>query len=213
VTNPEGPIRNEPQGNHVSWIVRILPYLEENALFQRFDQQAGAYAAVNREARTTPIETLFCPSAYDPSTTNENIVLNSYVGCHHDVEAPIDDDNHGLLFLNSKIRYADILDGSSKTILLGEALIGPNSLGWASGTRATLRNTGSFEFGDYSRAAGNAGDPLDPLFVGGFGSYHAGDVGLFGLADGSVRVFSRYTDPEIFQLLGHRADGELMKSF
>src|SRR4249919_24168 len=29
VTNPTGPIRNEPQGNHVSWIVRILPYMEE----------------------------------------------------------------------------------------------------------------------------------------------------------------------------------------
>ena len=33
VTNPDGPIRNEPQGIHVSWTVRILPYLEERAVF------------------------------------------------------------------------------------------------------------------------------------------------------------------------------------
>src|SRR5438045_3223666 len=47
VTNPEGPIRNEPQGNHVSWIVRVLPYLEQNALYRHFDQAAGAYADAN----------------------------------------------------------------------------------------------------------------------------------------------------------------------
>src|SRR5881275_2054172 len=38
VTNPEGPIRNEPQGNHTSWIVKILPYMEQNALYRHFDQ-------------------------------------------------------------------------------------------------------------------------------------------------------------------------------
>src|SRR6476646_8785498 len=36
VTNPEGPIRNEPQGIHVSWIITILPYLEQNAVYRKF---------------------------------------------------------------------------------------------------------------------------------------------------------------------------------
>src|SRR5262245_34504487 len=44
VTNPDGPIRNEPQGVHVSWIVKILPYMEQNPIFRKFDQAAGAYA-------------------------------------------------------------------------------------------------------------------------------------------------------------------------
>ena len=30
VTNPDGPIRNEPVGQHVSWTVMVLPYLEQN---------------------------------------------------------------------------------------------------------------------------------------------------------------------------------------
>ena len=30
VTDTKGPIRNEPQGHHVSWIVQILPFMEEN---------------------------------------------------------------------------------------------------------------------------------------------------------------------------------------
>jgi hypothetical protein len=72
-------------------------------------------------------------------------VSSNYAGCHHDAEAPIDKDNHGLLFLNSRIRYADIFDGSSQTILLGEALNRSDELGWVSGTRATLRNTSVIE--------------------------------------------------------------------
>ena len=55
VTNPDGPIRNEPQGIHVSWIVKMLPYLEQNALYRKFDQAAGAYAEVNASLRAAQI--------------------------------------------------------------------------------------------------------------------------------------------------------------
>lgn len=214
VTNPDGPIRNEAQGIHVSWIVKILPYIEERAVFQRFDQVAGTYAAVNSEARAAPIPLLRCPA--DPTVDNpDSVSLNSYAGCHHDVEAPIDEDNHGLLFLNSRIRYYDIFDGSSKTILVGEALASENSLGWASGTRATLRNTGSFEqnrFDARGLPAVKAEEDVEgPLHVGGFGSFHAGDVGNFAFADGSARALSRSIDANLLRLLGHRADGEIIK--
>ena len=86
-------------------------------VFQRFDQAVGTYAAANSEARTAPIPTLWCSS--DPRVgQGDDVQRNSYAGCHHDTEAPIDEDNHGLLFLNSRIRYSDIFDGSSKTILV-----------------------------------------------------------------------------------------------
>ena len=128
------------------------------------------------------------------------------------MEAPIDEDNHGLLFLNSRVGYSDIFDGSAKTILLGEVLVDENSLGWASGTRATLRNTGSFE---ESVLPGSTAKKAveDPLYVGGFGSFHIGDISNFALADGSVRAISRDIDANLFRLLGHRADGEIMKEF
>ena len=177
----------------------------------------GTYAAVNSDARTALIPTLRCPSdlrVREPDS--DDIPRNSYAGCHHDTEAPIDDDNDGLLFLNSRIRYSDIFDGSSKTILVGEALIGENSLGWASGTRATLRNTGSFEKLSYGanglpNIAVAEGANSGPLYVGGFGSFHAGDIANFAFADGSVRAMSQKIDPNLLQLLGHRADGEIMK--
>ena len=69
--------------------------------------------------------------------------LSNYAGVHHDVEAPIDVNNNGVFFLNSHLRYDDITDGPSHTLFIGEKLFDSYDLGWMSGTRATLRNTGS----------------------------------------------------------------------
>ena len=130
VTNPTGPIRNEPQGLHVSWIVRILPYMEENTLFKHFDIALGAYAPANAKVRATEISIVECPSeGSEFFNETRNIAHSSYVGCHNDVEAPINKDNHGLLFLDSKIRYSEIEDGSSKTLLLSEAQRQPGRIG------------------------------------------------------------------------------------
>jgi prepilin-type N-terminal cleavage/methylation domain-containing protein len=220
VTDTKGPIRNEPQGNHTSWIVNILPYIEENILFRRYDQAAGAYAASNAPVRAQPVVILVCPT--DPGqemSQDATIAHNNYVGCHHDVESPIDADNHGLLFLNSKLRYADMFDGSTKTLLLGEAMISEDTLGWVSGTRATLRNTGTIEEPrpNFPPPAQLEEPPaesqrLESLFVGGFGSYHAGIFNA-GFADGSTRSISNEIDRQTFRQLGNRSDGEIIKPF
>jgi hypothetical protein len=60
------------------------------------------------------------------------------------VEAPIDVDNHGVFFLNSRLTHDDITDGAAHTLFVGEKRFFDNiDLGWMSGTRATLRNTGT----------------------------------------------------------------------
>jgi prepilin-type N-terminal cleavage/methylation domain-containing protein/prepilin-type processing-associated H-X9-DG protein len=218
VTNADGPIRNEPQGTHVSWIVKVLPYLEQNILFQKFDQAAGAYADANAVVRAVPISVLQCSSDPVPAINEGGAIARSgYAGCHHDTEAPIDKDNHGLLYLNSKVRFSQIYDGTTVTILVSEALTSPTGLGWVSGTRATLRNTSVIERGQpyLPRPAAPGADDKDKsgsLFVGGFGSYHPGGVNV-GFADGSTRFLSQNVDPAVLRLLGNRADGEIVKPF
>ena len=58
-----------------------------------------------------------------------------------------------------------------------------------------------------------AEDPTkDPAYVGGFSSAHSGGAN-FALGDGSVRYLSETIDKQVYQQLGHRADGQLLDEF
>jgi len=210
VINPDGPILSEPVGQHVSYLVQLLPYIEHQGIADNFDISAGTYAPQNAPARQNVISFFLCPSDYLAMNEDKTSGLTNYAGCHHHIEAPIAADNTGLLFLNSEIRYGDIYDGSSHTILIGEMLPLPTSLGWASGTRASLRNTQEMIDGRLlDRPAVVPQNALDPLVVGGFGSRHPGGA-QFCFADGSVRFLPISIEPEIYRNLGHRADGAMM---
>lgn len=220
VLNPDGPIRNEPEGQHVSWMVQILPYIEQRNAYKLFDKEAGAYALTNTRVRQSQIDVYTCPSFPGADLNEEETAaVSTYAGCHHHEEAPIAATNQGLLFLNSEIRYDEILDGSSHTILVGEMFPDYNSFGWVSGTRSTLRNTSTFEeyrARYFDRPLRGDHDPPrvanGPLDVGGFGSSHPGGA-LFCFADGSCRWLNEDIELATFKLLGHRADGQLIKSF
>jgi len=143
--------------------------------------------------------------------------FSCYAGVHHDLDEPIDTSNHGVFFLNSAVRYEDISDGSAHTMFIGEKLPdGENDLGWMSGTRWTLRNTGlgvNAETRWRNRGGyGNQGpdEPSSPnVVVGGFDSPHPGGAN-FAFGDGSVRFISECVAQETLQQLAHRADGKLL---
>lgn len=131
--NPIGPILNQPEGYHVSWVIQILPFLDERAAFHSYDFKLGVYDVVNRTTVNYTLTSFICPSS-----PNQGY---NYVGCHNDLETPIDINNNGVLFLNSSIREKDLKDGRSHTIFAGEARDG-GFLSWTSGTSSTLRNMG-----------------------------------------------------------------------
>jgi prepilin-type N-terminal cleavage/methylation domain-containing protein len=145
--NVRGPIRNAPVGYHHSWIAAILPQLDEGPLANAISDGVGAYHEDNRKAAQTVIPLLLCPS--DQSARRSitpgmaGAALSNYAGMHHPVEAPIDTTNHGVLYVNSFLRFAEISDGLAYTFALGEIRRDPVDLGWISGTRATLRNGGA----------------------------------------------------------------------
>lgn len=226
VIDSAGPIESVAQGQHINWLAHLLPQLEQQNAYDRLDFVAGAYAAKNAPLRNWGANSFLCPSDSGVAALAP-LGVSNYAGCHHDVEAPIDADNHGVLFLNSGVRYRDISDGSSQTILFGEKLITTGDLGWLSGTRSTLRNTGTAinassaaggtlaMIGDAAESAslengakgGAAAKPT--LVVGGFESRHPGGA-LFVFADGSARMMGSSTSQPMLQLLGHRADGQLL---
>lgn len=140
-TDPSGPIRNLAQGNHISWLVQILPYIQERPTYNNIDMAAGAYAPQNATARSLPIALFRCPTY--AGQENPETPLSNYAGCHNGAEVPIDANNDGVLFLNSQIANKDITDGAANTIFVGEKSGSSTDLGWMSGTRATLRNCGT----------------------------------------------------------------------
>ncbi len=241
VVNPTGPVVDSPAGYHFGWIAQILPFLEQKNVYRHLDFDVGVYAANNITARGVSLGVLLCPSSVNrrnPFGVSPGIsplmgitepAPTSYAACHNDVEAPIDAGNTGVFFLNSHVRLDEVEDGLGNTLFLGEKMPGGDELGWASGTRATLRNTGTSlnrtRIDSVDMSAYVATSPVDPLtdpspaeaaglprgpnpnFVGGFGSSHPQGAN-FALGDGSVRFIKATVNPRIFRLLAARADGE-----
>ena len=247
----QGPIVEAPASYQFGWISRILPYLEQKNVYNNLDFKAGVYTLNNLTARSVPMYVLFCPSDSRRSITRnpfQNLgtgnpgvtaisdpepATTAYAACHNDAEAPIDVGNTGAFPLNGRVRSAEIEDGLSHTIFLGEKRAVGDELGWASGTRATLRNTGtpinetSLDPTDLTpflaslaelqqptkRGGMSAGLPpappsgTKPIFVGGFGSWHPGGSNFL-LGDGSVRWLRTNINRRVYRLLGNRADGE-----
>ena len=199
VTNPDGPIRSDAVGYHQGWLVQLLPYLDEGSIYRAIDLSKSVYDPANDRVRKLSPDAFQCPSAPDfqPGTSD-------YAGCHHDVEAQIAADNHGVLFLNSHLRREDIRDGSAHTLFIGEKLAAFDDLGWMSGTRATLRNTGT-PLNDPPSLSGDTA----VSYVGGFASSHPTGANV-GFGDGSVKFVAETINFDVWRQLGHRADGELL---
>ncbi|MFO0901815.1 MAG: DUF1559 domain-containing protein [Pirellulales bacterium] len=152
----KGPIASIPRGYHHNWITRILPYFEERNAYSQVDWTQGVYHKANGVVRSHQIRLLKCPSqAWSQGP------VSCYAGVHHDAEAPIDVDNHGVFFLNSRIRYEDVSDGAAYTLFLGEKTPEVGDLGWMSGTRATLRNTGGSPLASNKIKRDMSGSPVD----------------------------------------------------
>ncbi len=241
VVNPTGPISNTPSGYHFGWITQVLPYLDQKPVARHLNFNVGVYEADNTTARTVIIKTLVCPSAIgfsrmSPTGTSgaaDMPALTNYAAVYSDAEVPIDANNTGVFFLNSHIRYEDLEDGSSQTLFLGEKVNDGTELGWASGTRASLRNTATplnpirrppappspptppTDEGDNPNTPPSAAKPANATVeqpkdaVGGFESKHPGGAN-FTFGDGSVRFLKTTISPVVFGRLAHRSDGNLL---
>ena len=222
--NETGPIRNLEEGYHMSWIVQVLPMLEQSGLFSQINFNASVYAATNGGFRSMSVPTLRCPSDWqrELSQGNQTIAMNNYAASFGGADVPIDAKNNGVMFLNSSVGFREIRDGASNTIMAGEKCVVENAseLGWMSGTKSTLRNSGvainsGWDVGGSAPGASRFRKPLPPpddTSTSGYSSYHTGGS-QFVLADGSVRFLSENISLPVYANLGNRADLEIIGDF
>jgi prepilin-type N-terminal cleavage/methylation domain-containing protein/prepilin-type processing-associated H-X9-DG protein len=220
--------------NRHTWALLLLPYFEQNNIYQTFktpipgvSQTDGVNNFTSSDAqivatRTAQVTIFLCPSRHgtpslSPITTGSTVtgMDSDYAACGGDTKTvpttgvfQLVNSNH----MKSVIRITDITDGTSNTFLIGEKHIQMGDLN--DPITDGLIYSGS-EQQTYYRVAG----PSWPLAISPsvavnyqFGSWHPG-VCQFVFADGHVQGVKNSTPGPVLALLANRSDGEVITDF
>lgn len=204
--NQTGPIVNEPVGYHQNWVSGLLPFIDAGNVFDAIDFEFGVYDPVNELPRNLRLPRLICPSA-----SGGRMYTTNYAGIYASTETPIDQDSDGVFILNRGFSEEEIPDGLGYTMFLAEKLSPyDEDLGWMSGTRSSLRNTGHPINADRNRVYGpvNQREPVAATYVGGIASDHPGGANVL-LGGGEIQFRSQSTDLTILQQMAARNDGQI----
>lgn len=231
-----------------SWHCQILPQIEMTALYNTLIWSDGGNGnwnsgSANTKACETFVPTFLCPSYAGKSKYNNEGIAerrpSSYRVCSssnavsddvstipagHPLVALEQVNLNGLFWGCSSVRFADVSDGLSNTIMIGESFTdqdyskdgqamdywqfgAPQTGPWAPGN-----DSGT----EYSEVTGSTYGPinarLQPSVHGviqemTFGSYHAGGA-FFAMGDGSVKFLSENIDLTTYQGFGSRNGNE-----
>lgn len=159
-----------------SWMVKLLPYLEENSLYGQIDLEKGY--AENLPAVQTRIKTFLCPTSKDGVMMDAVTHYVAMSGIGHDAAGrPAGAAGNGFMGYDRLTSMTMIKDGASNTIALMETRVGLGP--WARGGASTVRGF----------------DPADVPLHGDnrpFGGHSAGMNAA--MADGSVRFLPSSID-------------------
>jgi prepilin-type N-terminal cleavage/methylation domain-containing protein/prepilin-type processing-associated H-X9-DG protein len=234
-TTRYGP-RPSPQENGHGWIVGVLPHLEQQSLYDKFnfngtmESGGGIKVAACQDAVKTQLSVLQCPSdasvrkletkqwqwvGIEVATTSYKGVMgdsrmgttSSFGGTPYCNDAEAE--CNGLLWRTSYQypgRFESMRDGASNTLMIGEDLPEYN---WHSMWAYSNGDTNStYTPLNYKPSPP---DPNTWWEMRGFRSRHPGGAG-FCLADGSVRFISESIAMDTYRALSTRNGGEVISA-
>lgn len=219
---------DRPPGAYGTWMFHLLPYLEQDNLYQA-SLYAGCYFAGNNGVYSAPVKTFLCPS--DPSTGDDGVVTD-YLGLQWgassyacNVQAFCNVRTDGSLVspqYNARI-IASFPDGTSNTIFFAEKYAICTNLNypeggnlwayWLTGPDLRPYHPGfGVSWNGYSYGPGSKflvqptpfNGNCDPTLAS---SPHSGGIHV-AMADGSVRYLSASVSPYTWWYLCTPAGGE-----
>ena len=216
------------------WAAHLLPQIEQDNLFRQLDLKQPIESAAFAAARVTVLKAYLCPAdraAPQPfpvgprsaagallSTTctvgPSNLVGNFGVG-----EPGVDGD--GVFYRGSAVRIADVTDGTSSTIMVGERSLKDAEATWVgavTGANPGLPAGSPFSFetlNPSNHVLAHTGEtfkgPAYPEEMNHYTSRHTGS-GNFVFADGHVGSLSGSTSYATYKALSTRRGGEAVSS-
>jgi prepilin-type N-terminal cleavage/methylation domain-containing protein/prepilin-type processing-associated H-X9-DG protein len=200
------------------WAAYLLPYLEQQGLFSSAGVENstfgnGANPALPNSWTQTRLSLFRCPSDIGPDLNPFRLdhATSNYraVAGPDDLGQFIPDrDYGGVMFQNSKVRFADITDGTSNTLAIGECRLDLATNKWAAlwaGMIGELNGVTLVSCVMWS--VDDTSGQINGSAVQAFSSCHTGGA-YFGFCDGSVRFFREGGDVTALKWLAGRADGK-----
>lgn len=208
-----------------TWMVQTLPFLDQGPLHQMYDFNARFDAPSNVTVVVTTLPTFLCPSVPAP-TVSSPFAPTHFVGNAGTVPG----NNDGMLYPLSKLTFRDVTDGTSSTLLIGEAAFSIG--GWAQGAINAGGGGGGGGGGGsgagfgrsvtrwWSCAASCAKPGINPPLTTcssgceqqfQYSSRHTGGA-HFHYVDGHAGFISENIDPNVLRALTTRNGGELVES-
>ena len=187
-----------------NWCYQVLPFVEQLNLYQQPN---------NTTIYTTPVATFHCPTRRAPLLFGGN-AHSDYAGCGGD---NFSSTYNGAVVKRrccNPVRIADVSDGTSNTLLVGEKQTNIKNFGSSGGDNEPWVNAGwdqdEIRIGTLTAPPAPDGQhPNEPptYWSTRFGSSHPGVFNGV-LVDGSVRAISFTLDPEMFRRMCVRNDGQ-----
>jgi prepilin-type N-terminal cleavage/methylation domain-containing protein/prepilin-type processing-associated H-X9-DG protein len=206
------------------WGAILLDDLEQGNLKRQINFALDIGNNVNAVPRNQSLPIYLCPSdnsplTFVPGNATASLAAANYVGVFGSEPITADEGGgDGIFYRNSKTRIADIKDGTSNTLMVGERSSRVAYSSWTGAlTGSAVPPNAPTQYGSGSAGVlclghiGYASDmhtPNNPLNrVEDFSSRHPGGVN-FVFADGSVHFIPDSIDPVVWHALGTRAGRE-----
>jgi prepilin-type N-terminal cleavage/methylation domain-containing protein/prepilin-type processing-associated H-X9-DG protein len=112
--------RQWPKGRQLAWSAFLLPYLEEQTLYDRIDFSKSYSSSENAEAAAQIVPTYVCPSVPRKSYLRKGRGACDYGGIYGERIVSTNNPPRGAMIYDQAIRLRDIIDGASRTLMIAE---------------------------------------------------------------------------------------------